>query len=120
MILRKTPSFLLAAAAFALLCPIAEDTAAQQPPADAPQTRIYVCTAIDRAGGHEEPSLISPPMRMEDGRLRILEQDETAYASWTGDNTPGWLALYAGQDGSSGSFLGHFPSDSFKCKVVTD
>lgn len=119
MTLFKFPRRLLAAATVAALYVIPQHAMAQQPPAaEAPQKTRYICTALERAGGHEEPSLTSPPMRMDDGRLRILENDEKAYASWTGENVPGWLALYNSENGSSDAFLGHFPSDAFKCQAI--
>lgn len=115
MQLTKASSSLLAAAVLAAIHVIPRPGAAQQPPAEPPPGEGYVCTALERVGGHEEPSLTSPPTRMEDGRLRILEEGETAHANWPGEAAPEWIPLYEAQDAGSDSFLGHFPSEFFKC-----
>lgn len=116
MNLSKDSLFLIAVAAAA--APVIAPALAQDGRVQTAQTQQYQCTALERAGGHEEPSLTSPPMRMTDGRLRILEENQKAYASWASDGTPGWIALYSSSEGGADAFLGHFPSESFKCEAV--
>lgn len=110
------------AALFALATAVAVNgfmgpAAAQDRIAPPPEMTQYHCLALEQASGHEEPSLTSPPTRMPDGRLRMLDKDESGYASMAaGEPPPRWIALYSSPQGHENTFMGHFQSASFKCR----